>query len=154
MSTPVNPLKPCPFCGSAAHFEQDALKWEWVECDTCGMQSNCRASVMEDCKPLLAEAWNRRAPPSHQRLCTPLDTRPVVSNEKLAKAFYGTDFGDSDHRQLLHVAVLKKACGYHCGHTITTIMRELSLISASGLPTKKGRRLISLAFHQQMLEGP
>lgn len=83
-----------------------------------------------------------------------LDTSQVVSDEELAKAFAGTDFGGTDHRNELHVAVLKKASGYHCGHTITTIMRELRLIGASGLPTKKGRKLISLAYHALMVGGP
>ena len=82
-----------------------------------------------------------------------LDTSQVVSDEELAKAFAGTDFGGADHRNELHVAVLKKASGYHCGHTITTIMRELRLIGASGLPTKKGRKLISLAYHALMVGG-
>lgn len=54
-------LKPCPFCGKAAHFEIDGDCWEWVECKGCGMQGNRSASVMEDCKPKLAEAWNRRS---------------------------------------------------------------------------------------------
>lgn len=88
------------------------------------------------------------------RLPAPLDTRAVVSDEALAKAFAGTDFGGHDHRDLLHVAVLKKACGYHCGHTITSIMLELGLIGSTGLPTAQGRRLISLAFHALMLEAP
>ena len=56
-------LKPCPFCGAAAHFAMDADRWEWVECESCGMQGNRRASLMDDCKPMLAEAWNRRAAP-------------------------------------------------------------------------------------------
>ena len=84
----------------------------------------------------------------------PLDTRPVVSDDELTKAFAGSNFGDEQHRQRLHVAVLKKASGYHCGHTITTIMRELRLIDTSGLPTKKGRKLISLAYHALMVGGP
>lgn len=54
-------LKPCPFCGSTAHFDIDDDNWEWVECSSCGMQGNRSASLMEDCKPKLAEAWNRRA---------------------------------------------------------------------------------------------
>lgn len=54
-------LKPCPFCGSKAHFEIDDDRWEWIECGSCGMQGNRSASLMEDCKPKLAEAWNRRA---------------------------------------------------------------------------------------------
>ena len=55
-------LLPCPFCGADAHFEMDEGRWEWVECESCGMQSNRRASLREDCKPKLAEAWNRRTP--------------------------------------------------------------------------------------------
>lgn len=54
-------LLPCPFCGANAHFEMDDARWEWVECESCGMQSNRRASLMEDCKPTLADAWNTRA---------------------------------------------------------------------------------------------
>ncbi|MEG0139166.1 MAG: hypothetical protein RR818_02385 [Citrobacter sp.] len=91
-------------------------------------------------------------PPAQDR--KPLDTRPVVSDDELEKAFAGTNFGGADHRNELHVAVLKKASGYHCGHTITTIMRELRLIGASNLPTKKGRKLISLAYHSLMVGGP
>ena len=55
-------LLPCPFCGAAAHFEMDEGRWEWVECESCGMQGNRSASLMEDCKPKLAEEWNRRTP--------------------------------------------------------------------------------------------
>nr|WP_279089135.1 Lar family restriction alleviation protein [Comamonas thiooxydans] len=150
MKTTEHKLKQCPFCGCSAHFEKDELQWEWVACVSCGMQGNRRASCMDDCKPLLAEEWNRRARPEIR----PLDTCKVVSDDELAKAFAGTNFGSADHRQELHVAVLKKASGYHCGHTITTIMRELRLIGVHGLPTKKGRRLISLAFHALMVGGP
>ena len=62
MTEPTEPLKNCPFCGAAAHFEMDDGRWEWVECESCGMQGNRSASLMEDCKPKLAEAWNRRTP--------------------------------------------------------------------------------------------
>ena len=55
-------LLPCAFCGAAAHFEMDEGRWEWVECESCGMQGNRSASLMEDCKPKLAEEWNRRIP--------------------------------------------------------------------------------------------
>ena len=58
-------LLPCPFCGAAAHFEMDDGCWEWVECESCGMQGNRSASLMEDCKPKLAEEWNRRTPQPH-----------------------------------------------------------------------------------------
>lgn len=32
-------LLPCPFCGANAHFEMDDARWEWIECESCGMQS-------------------------------------------------------------------------------------------------------------------
>lgn len=57
-------LLACPFCGGAAHFDSDDDNWEWIECEGCGMQGNRSASLMEDCKPKLAEAWNRRATPA------------------------------------------------------------------------------------------
>lgn len=82
------------------------------------------------------------------------DSREVVSDDELEQAFRNTNFGVSDHRTLLHVGVLKKACGYHCGHTITTIMTELGLIGIGGVPTKKGRRMMQIAYHAQMLKGP
>lgn len=61
---PTDALLPCPFCGAAAHFEMDEDRWEWVECESCGMQGNRSASLMDDCKPKLAEEWNRRTPPA------------------------------------------------------------------------------------------
>lgn len=61
---PTDALLPCPFCGAAAHFEMDEVRWEWVECESCGMQGNRSASLMDDCKPKLAEEWNRRTPPA------------------------------------------------------------------------------------------
>lgn len=82
------------------------------------------------------------------------DSREVVSDDDLEQAFRNTNFGGADHRTLLHVGVLKKACGYHCGHTITTIMAELGLIGIGGVPTKKGRRMMQIAYHAQMLKGP
>lgn len=53
-------LKPCPFCGGEAYFDKDDHGWEWIECGRCHVATNQRVSCMEDCKPLLAEAWNTR----------------------------------------------------------------------------------------------
>lgn len=61
-------LLPCPFCGAKAHFEIDEGQWEWIECESCCMQGNRGASLMEDCKPMLAEAWNRRSDPLVERV--------------------------------------------------------------------------------------
>lgn len=71
-------LKNCPFCGAAAHFEMDEGRWEWVECESCGMQGNRSASLMEDCKPKLAEAWNRRTPQPNQPQAVNQADRPFI----------------------------------------------------------------------------
>ena len=57
-------LLPCPFCGGKATFDHDDNGWNWVVCEKCGVSTDCRVSAMDDCKPLLAEAWNRRASPA------------------------------------------------------------------------------------------
>lgn len=62
-------LKPCPFCGGEPYFDHNDDGWTWIECDQCRVATNQRISAMEDCKPLLAEAWNRRAIPTEQRTC-------------------------------------------------------------------------------------
>lgn len=53
-------LLPCPFCGGEAHFDSDDDGWNWIECGSCRVATNHRTSAMDDCRPLLAEAWNRR----------------------------------------------------------------------------------------------
>lgn len=80
-------------------------------------------------------------------------TQPVVSDEEIAVAFEGTNFGRTDYRTLLNASVLKKLVGYHCGHTITVIMQELALIGKTGKPTKRGIALVREAFRQQMTSG-
>lgn len=84
---PRNKLLPCPFCGARARFEIDDERWEWVECSGCGIQGNRSASLMEDCKPKLAEAWNRRAQvvPNGWKLV------PEESTEAMARAFRADD---------------------------------------------------------------
>ncbi len=75
----------------------------------------------------------------------------IVSNKELAEAFTGTNFGTTRHRELLNVSVLKKLVGYHCGHTITTIMTEMKLIGKTGKPTKRGVLLVREAYNDLMI---
>ena len=53
-------LKPCPFCGGKAGFDHDDNGWNWVECSQCHTSSRAAVHSMEDCRLILAEAWNRR----------------------------------------------------------------------------------------------
>lgn len=57
-------LLPCPFCGGKATFDHDDNGWYWIVCEKCGTATNSRTHTMEDCHPLLAEQWNRRASPA------------------------------------------------------------------------------------------
>ena len=66
-------LKPCPFCGGKPYFDHDDAGWTWIECDQCHVATNQRISAMEDCKPLLAEDWNRRTIPPDPRTCEACD---------------------------------------------------------------------------------
>jgi hypothetical protein len=63
-----------------------------------------------------------------------------VTDEEIAAAFRGTNFGAADHRRLLALSVMKKALRFHCGHTITEIMVDLQLTTRKrGTVTDRGR---------------
>lgn len=63
-------LKPCPFCGGAAHFfkitdlDDRNFGGDGICCGSCPVTTDLMFSLMEDCKPKLAEAWNRREQPA------------------------------------------------------------------------------------------
>ena len=69
-----------------------------------------------------------------------------VTDEDIVRVFTNTNFGHDRHRELLEASVFKKLLGFHCGHTITTIMGELGLIGKNGRPTKKGRAFTADAY--------
>lgn len=69
---------------------------------------------------------------------------PEMTDEVIERAFEGTNFGRTDYRAFLGYSVLKKACGWHCGWTITQIMIELKLITPTRLQvTKLGKMFLS-----------
>ena len=59
-----------------------------------------------------------------------------ITDDEIAAAFEGTNFGGADHRKLLEQGVLKRLTGYHCGHTLTIIMRRLGLTTEKDNVTK------------------
>lgn len=77
----------------------------------------------------------------------------VVYDGDIALAFMGTNFGNLDRRKLLESSVLKKAMGYHCGHTITSIMVEMKLINKNGVVLKRGKDLLKEAYGHLVLNG-
>ena len=67
-------------------------------------------------------------------------TYKSVTDNEIAIAFQGTNFGRTDYKALLAGSVFKKAVGYQCGHTITCIMEDIKLIMPlTGKITQRGR---------------
>ncbi len=76
-----------------------------------------------------------------------------ITDAEIASAFEGTNFGGADHRKLLEQGALKRLTGYHCGHTLTMIMRKLGLTTEKDTVTKKGKRFCMGAFYCQQHSG-
>jgi len=75
----------------------------------------------------------------------------LVSDEQMQAVFDGTNFGHTNFRVLLAQGCIKALAGWHQGHTLTTILDELRLISWNKQigkikVTAKGRHYIWLAF--------
>nr|WP_019334980.1 hypothetical protein [Pseudomonas syringae] len=75
----------------------------------------------------------------------------LVSDDQMQVSFSGTNFGHTDFRGLLAQGCIKALAGCHQGHTITTILAQLRLISWNKQSekikiTSKGRHYIWLAF--------
>lgn len=76
----------------------------------------------------------------------------LVSDEDMAKAFAGASFGHTDYRGLLSQGCIKALAGWHQGHTITTILHELGLITwdreggGKISTTDKGHHYVWMAF--------
>ena len=81
-------------------------------------------------------------------------TKPIaelVTDDEIKICFENTNFGHTKYRELLEISTFKKLVGYHCGHTIEVIMKELGLIGKTGVVTKKGKRLVAKAYYNLMI---
>ena len=74
---------------------------------------------------------------------------PVVDDADIELAFTDTNFGDVDRRHLLQQGVLKFQANFSSGYTLTTIMKELGLVTPKGRISKKGRRFLFQSFFTQ-----
>lgn len=78
----------------------------------------------------------------------------LVTDEQMNSSFRYTNFGHNDYRGLLAQGCIKALAGWHQGHTITSILDELRLISWNRHADKikvtaKGRHYIYLAFKKR-----
>jgi hypothetical protein len=73
-----------------------------------------------------------------------------LTDEVIAEAFEGTNFGRTDFSRILAEVVVKRAAGYHCGWTATTIAKNLGLITPEKhLPTKIGHEWACEIFYSR-----
>jgi hypothetical protein len=75
----------------------------------------------------------------------------LVTDEEVRQTFENTNFGHTDFRGLLAQGCIKALANWHQGHTLSTILQELHLISWNKQTgkikvTAKGRHYIWLAF--------
>ena len=72
----------------------------------------------------------------------------ILTDERIAAAFEGTNFGDNiknpsclvfAQRKRLARHVLKRVVGYHSGSTLNQISLNLGLTTPSGNPTEAGK---------------
>ena len=75
----------------------------------------------------------------------------LVTDEQMHASFENTHFGHTDYRGLLAQGCIKALAKWHQGHTLTTILAELRLISWNKQTDQikviaKGRHYIWLAF--------
>lgn len=106
----MSELKPCPFCGGAAHFfkitdlDDRNFGGDGICCGSCPVTTDLMFSLMEDCKPKLAEAWNRRAQPAQ--------AGQVLTRDEIEEAFQqAADADDETHirfARAIEQAVLAK----------------------------------------------
>jgi Lar family restriction alleviation protein len=54
-------LKPCPFCGGVPQSVPTSNGARFIECTKCHASTSLMYSTGEDCAPILAEKWNKRA---------------------------------------------------------------------------------------------
>lgn len=77
-----------------------------------------------------------------------------LAPEAIALAFAGTNFGRTDFDVILADTVLKRAAGYHSGHTATGIAEKLGLISPkTHKPTKAGHEWALEVFYSRRKRG-
>ncbi|CFR07891.1 hypothetical protein [Yersinia kristensenii] len=73
-----------------------------------------------------------------------------ITDAVVNDAFDGTSFGRTDFRTILAEVVIKRAAGYHCGHTATTIAKKLKLLTGkSEKPTALGFQVVMDMFYRK-----
>ena len=74
--------------------------------------------------------------------------RDIISDKRIDKVFasLSANFGNTNNRTVVNLAVLNCACGYSSGSTVTEILKRLSLTTTNDKLTRKGRRYLWAAY--------
>lgn len=81
-------------------------------------------------------------------------SKTVIDSLVIEDTFRGTNFGrssqtDAGRRRLIFECILKRGTGFHDGHTIRQICRELGFLDEDDKPTHDGGYW-ALAYARQM----
>lgn len=73
--------------------------------------------------------------------------REMISNGTLDTVFANANFGNMSKRDVVKYTLLKCASGYKSGHTATSIVSELGLVTKKWTLTKLGKQYLFDAFY-------
>lgn len=75
----------------------------------------------------------------------------LVTDEEVATVHGNADFGRLSPRGVLREGVLKRACGYHCGFTMSSILIAHKLVTPKDERlTRKGQQYLYAAFENSI----
>lgn len=71
----------------------------------------------------------------------------IVTDAELDRVHGNANFGSLTKRDVLREGLLKRACGYHCGYTMSSILKEHQLVTPkTERLTLKGQKYLYAAF--------
>lgn len=147
----MSELKPCPFCGGAAHFfkitdlDDRNFGGDGICCGSCPVTTDLMFSLMEDCKPKLAEAWNRREQPAQvvplTHVLVPVDepTDEMIDAACAAvDGMYRVDFVRAYVAAFAHLKAGYRDESYWCGWNAAIKSQQAEAVPSSDLNPDEG----------------
>ncbi|MDR9836930.1 MULTISPECIES: hypothetical protein [Herbaspirillum] len=71
-----------------------------------------------------------------------------LSDQQIADAFKGTNYGNADLRKELAHGVLSRMCGLAIGGTTERVLQDLGMLTKKRNATKRGRMFCADHFHR------
>jgi hypothetical protein len=111
----------------------------WIQCSKCLCSTIQRFSIMDDCRPLLAEAWNRRSAPA-----IAADTADAARYRELREQHEGRDSGES-------LCVFQPDSSLDCLNPVGAMPGELDAVLDAAISIRQQatlRRMTTMTSHE------